>query len=178
MENNNVEVLKKIKEEFLLSKPARNRSLRIPSSVSFYLEGNSAKIELSRDIVCSNMQKDDGAFEGWALVLKRWGKYDKIILSWVKPEDGEIANGHYQRFLFRIQQFEKDFNMWFSIDIKCLLFLEDLKIKEQENYLLNMPGKRRNEVKGTPEAKLENCFVHGELRKPLEYITDAVELDR
>lgn len=174
MSNSNLEVRKKIKEEFHLSNKKRN--IKIPSGINFSNEGNTVKMKLLRNAVSANMQKDDGAFEGWALVLKRWGKYQSVIVSWDKP--GLIANGHYQRFLFRLKHFSQDFNSWFSIDKDCRILLDDLKIKQAEKYLLNIPSKRGDKVSPNPEAKLENCFVNGDLREPLMNISNAVSLYR
>lgn len=180
MENGNSYVLNKIKEEFLLSMPKRNRNLKIPNGISFTPNSNAVIMHLSSIAVSSNMQKDDGAFEGWALILKRWGKYDKIILSWTKPLEEIIINGHYQRFLFRLKQFSKDFNAWFFVDEKCQILLNDLRIKEEGLYLLNLPSIPRKDkgVKNKPEALLEDEFVNGKYRERLQNITGAMELHR
>ena len=133
-------------------------------------------MKLSSNAVSSNMQKDDGAFEGWALVLKRWGKYQNVIISWDKPN--LIDNGHYQRFLFRLKNFSQDFNSWFSIDKDCQIFLDDLKIKQAEKYLLNIPSKRGDKVSPNPEAELEDRFVNKDLQEPLMNISNATSLYR
>lgn len=169
MSNSNIEIRKKIKKEFHLYNERRN--IKIPSGINFNIAGGSVKMKLSSDAVCSNMQKDDGAFEGWALVLKRWGKYQSVILSWDKPNS--IGDGHYQRFLFRLKHFSQDFNSWFSIDEDCQIFLDDLKIKKTEKYLLNIPSKPDDKVSPKPEATLEDRFVNKDLREPLMTISNA-----
>ncbi len=80
MSNSNLEIQEKIKKEFLLSNKRRN--IKIPSGIIFNIAGDTVIMKLSSNAVSSNMQKDDGAFEGWALVLKRWGKYQNVIISW------------------------------------------------------------------------------------------------
>jgi hypothetical protein len=174
MTNSNIEIQEKIKREFLLSNKRRN--IKIPKGITFNIEGDSVNMKLSGKAVSSNMQNDDGAFEGWALVLKRWGNYKNVIVSWEKPN--LIANGHYQRFLFRVKHFSQDFNKWFSIDKDCQLFLNDLKLKQAEKYLLNIPSKRGDKVSPNPEAILEDRFVNNDLRESLMNISNAVSVYR
>lgn len=174
MINSNLEIQQKIKKEFLLSNERRN--IKIPSGINFSIAGNTVKMKLSSNAVSTNMQKDDGAFEGWALVLKRWGKYQSVIISWDKPN--LIGNGHYQRFLFRLKHFSQDFNSWFSIDKDCQIFLDDLEIKQAKKYLLNIPSKRGDKVSPNPEAILEDRFVNSDLREPLMNISNAVSVYR
>ncbi len=174
MSNSNLELQEKNKKEFLLSDTGKRRHIKIPSGINFSIAGDTVKMNLSSSSVSSNMQRDDGAFEGWALVLKRWGHYQHVIISWDKPD--LIANKHYQRFLFRLKHFSQDFNSWFSIDKDCQQFLDDLKIKQAEKYLLNIPNKRGEKVSPNPEAILEDRFVNGDLREPLMNISNAILL--
>lgn len=171
MTNQNSEVLKKIKEGFSSTKPIRKRNIKIPSGINLSIDGNSVKMKLSSLAVCSNMQTNNGAFDGWALVIKRWGKYEKVFISWDKPDLTD--NGHYQRFLFRLKHFSQDFNSWFSIDKDCEILLDDLKIKNGMEYFLNMPNKRGDKVSPNPEAILEDLFVNGNLRESLMNISNA-----
>lgn len=176
MSNSNSEVQEKIKKEFLLVNKTKRRNIKIPTGINFSIADDTVKMKLSRESVSSNMQKDSGAFEGWALVLKRWGNYQNVIISWDKPD--LIANEHYQRFLFRLKQFSRDFDSWFSIDKECQQWLDDLKIKPAEKYLLNIPGKRGGNVSLYPEAILEDRFVNGDLKDSLMDISNAVLLYR
>lgn len=174
MSNSNLEIREKIIKAFLLSNKRRN--IKIPSGIHLSIEGDTVKMKLSINAVSSNMQKDDGAFEGWALVLKRWGKYQNVVISWDKPD--LIDKGHYQRFLFRLNQFSQDFNSWFSIDKDCRILLDDLKIKKEIKYLLNIPRNRGDKVSPNPEAVLEDRFVNGDLRDALMSISNAVSVYR
>lgn len=170
--SDNKEVLKRIKNEF----PDKKKNIQVPRSIEFSIERSSVTMKLSIVAICSNMQKDDGAFEGWALILKRWGKFETVFISWQKPD--LIDNGHYQRFLFRLKHFCKDFHLWFSIAEDCELFLNDLKIKEHQKYLLNIPSKRGKKRSSHSEAVLEHRFVNGDLKTPLCEITNADYLQR
>ncbi len=108
--------------------------------------------------------------------LKDGANNQNIIISWDKPN--LIDNGHYQRFLFRLKHFSQDFNSWFSIDRDCQTFLDDLKIKQAEKYLLNIQSKRGDKVSPNPEADLEDRFVNKDLREPLMNISNATSLYR
>jgi len=174
MENQNLKILEKIKTN--LPENLRNRNIKLPSRIGFFIKENEIIMKLTKESVCKNMQDDSVAFEGWALVIKRWGKYEKVIISWGKPD--LIDNGHYQRFLFRLKHFSQDFNSWFSIDKECQILLDGLKIKDTEKYLLNMPSKRGDKVSSNPEANLEDRFVKGDLREPLMNISNAEEIHR
>jgi hypothetical protein len=176
MSNQNSDVLKSIKEGFSSTKPKRRRNIRISSGINLSIDDNSVHMKLSSIAVCANMQENKGAFDGWALVIKRWSKYENVIISWDKPD--LIDDGHYQRFLFRLIHFSKDFNSWFSIDKKCQVLLNDLKIKKGKTYLLNMPNTRGDKVSPYPEAILEDLFVNGNLRESLMSITNAVSVYR
>ena len=175
MENSNVEVKEKIKKEYLIIANEK-RNIKITSGIDFFIDGDTVKMELSSNGVTSNMQDNIAAFEGWALILRRWGKYQHVTISWVKPDS--INEGHYQRFLFRLKNFSQDFKSWFSIDKDCLPLLDDLKIKEGGSYSLNTPGKRSDKVSDNPEAILEDRFVNKDLREPLINISNAAIIDR
>lgn len=177
-ENNNAQVLKKIKEEFEHTYPnEKKRNLKLPSGINFMVDGNTVTMQLST--ACANVQKDESAFEGWALVVRRWGMYEKVNIMWEKPAD--IADGHYQRFLFRLSNFYKDFKPWFSIDENCQPFLNDLRIKGNKSYLLNIQDKN-SAIKepNDAESKLERRFVtEGDsLREHLMKLTMAKFIDR
>lgn len=172
--NSNLYIEKRIKEEFMISGGKGN--IRIPGGITFCAADDTVKMKLSSKAVSSNMQADNGAFEGWALVLKRWCNYGNVVISWDKPE--ATNNGHYQRFLFRLKQFSQDFGTWVSVGKECEVLLEDLRIKNNGKYLLNIPGERNNEVSSKSEAQLEDRFINGDLRQPLMSITNAVSIFR
>src|ERR1035437_4638333 len=96
------EILQRIKSNYSKTGNKR-RSLSLSSKQDYRIVNNDVEIHLSAAGLCLNMQSHESAFEGWALVLKVWGKFDQVTLCWEKPE--MIENGHYQRFLFRVQQF-------------------------------------------------------------------------
>lgn len=173
-------VLKRIKDTFNAEAKIKN-NLKLPSDIEFVISGNDVEMQILKDSVGKNMQEDKASFEGWALVLKRWGKFDKVILSWNQQMYGNDnpAYGHYQRFLFRVVNFSRDFKPWFSIKPSCLPYLAGSKIDDVTLYYLNHPSKDRSKtVPQTKEGKLEFKFTFGDWSNDLKSTTNADFLDR
>jgi len=82
------------------------RNVRLPSDNGIRFGGDTKCVTLflSAAAVQSNMQSDAAAFEGWSLVLMEWCDVARIDIDWDEPADA--ANGHYQRFLYRLRHFE------------------------------------------------------------------------
>lgn len=172
------DILERIKNHYH-DKVSEKSRITLPKAQQFTIFENNVTIHLSEDIVCCNMQVDASAFEGWALVLYHWGSFERVILSWNKPCD--ILNVHYQRFLFRIANFQKYNASWFSVSSGCVDYANDLKIQEDGIYLLNSPSKARHLQKplsGYSEALLEYRFVVDDLCLPLKALTGAKFLNR
>ncbi|MEI7525442.1 MAG: hypothetical protein WCJ95_13975 [Mariniphaga sp.] len=167
-----IRIKKAFKDE--VKKP---NNIRLPRDIDFTITENNVEIHIASKYVERNMQEDGAAFEGWALVLKRWGKFEKVILSWDLPASD--TNGHYQRFLFRVYNFAKDFKNWFSIQISCLPLLTTLMIIDTETYYLSLPynNRDREDLQGT-ESKLEYAFSKGAWANALKSETNAKYLNR
>ena len=156
MENQNKQLRKEIGDKHNAS--FGKRGIRLPSGINFFIDkpANTITMKLSKESVCKNMQEDSVAFEGWAIVVKHWTEYEKVILEWEDPgsslnkikekslEDKqfnkEVKNKmeHYQRFLFRVKNFKEHFKSWFYVSVKCETALDKLEIKNKEKYLLNL----------------------------------------
>jgi hypothetical protein len=82
------------------------RSVRLPSNRDIRFGGDTrcATLFLSMEAVQANMQDDAAAFEGWSVVLMEWCGVQRVVVDWDEPTN--IANGHYQRFLYRLRHFE------------------------------------------------------------------------
>jgi hypothetical protein len=180
MSEDKIKVLRLIKDAFNKEINIPN-NLRLPRDIEFVISGNNVEMLILKDGVLCNMQDDNAAFEGWALVLKRWGKFDKVVLSWDRPQfqTDSSEEAHYQRFLFRMKHFLVDFKKWFSVSPSCLSLLIDLKIDDITDYYLSFPKKDRdnNALKGT-ESQLEYKFSFGEWKDALKSASNADYLNR
>ena len=175
-------ILLRIQEEFS-KKHRASKMVKLPSHIDFVPYGtNGVEMIIKSEMVGKPMQDDKANFEGWALVMKRWGEFEKVILRWGRPNfsPNDPANGSYQRFLFRAHCFSNHFSDWFSIHPDSRLFLKsDLRIKPNITYFLNEPSKNRPEHKPQrDEGKLEKRFVNGDLNAELLKITESLRLDR
>jgi len=82
------------------------RNVRLPSGGDIRIGGDARcmTLFLSVDAVLSNLQRDKAAFEGWSLVFMEWCGVQRIVVDWEEPSN--TTDGHYQRFLYRLQHFE------------------------------------------------------------------------
>lgn len=173
-------VLQRIKDTFNAEAKIPN-NLRLPRDIDFEIIGNNVEMKLLADSAGKNMQEDCAAFEGWALVLKRWAKYESVSLSWDRKNyvKTDARYGHYQRFLFRAKNFATDFSSWFSIEPRCTPNLTDLLIKDKTIYYLNRPSKSRGiTIPRGKEGELEFEYSFGKWANDLKSVTNANFLDR
>ena len=180
MSNDKPTVLRRIKDAFTKEVNIPN-NLRLPRDIEFEIRGNNVEMRLSANAVGKNMQEDKASFEGWALVLMRWGKFDKVFLSWNRPsfDPESSAEAHYQRFLFRVENFSWNFSSWFSVMASCQKLLTDIKIDDVTDYYLSPPYNERdkNNVLGK-ESVLEYQFSLGDWKDALKSATNADYLNR
>lgn len=127
----------------LFKSPPRN--IKLPSSIKFTINGKTVRMCLGSSSVKANMQDNQASFEGWALALKRWlpKAFDRVELRWKFTEDS--SDPHYQRFLYRVNQFKSLFKEWFSVDPLNLPEISKLKTKERgHKFLLNVASSPRS----------------------------------
>lgn len=125
------------------------RSVRLPASGPMTVsgEGRSVTITLRADTVVRNMQENSAAFEGWSLALRRWCEVEKVTLQWDFPgccEFGELQKRHYQRFLYRVAQFQSLFPEWFVGGQPELL--PQSQILSGSELFLNVAGDRSSDM--------------------------------
>lgn len=137
----------------------KRRNILLPGNEFFQLSGDKQTLRLclTQDAVTRNMQENVAAFDSWILALKAWGCADQVVLRWQEPQD--TANGHYQRFLYRVSRFRDLFSDWFVVDCKDLLHAS--KLNHAKNLLLNMPMGIAKDVPhpSSLEAILEKYLV-------------------
>jgi len=173
-------ITRQIKKTFDCERNIAN-NIGLPRDIQFKIIGNDVEMMMSSQGVVGNMQEDKAAFEGWALVLKRWGHFEKVILSWDNPtfDPDTPQAAHYQRFLFRVKSFLADSNIWFSISPMCQRYLDDLKIDDTSNYYLSLPYNERNNAdQNGKEAILEYHYALGDWSEALKAKTNAEYLNR
>jgi len=142
-----------------LCRKTGSKGIKLPQYISFILEDKSTlllyiqeQITDNGDVLnalSNNMQGDNAAFEGWAVVLKAWcpDKASKIRLKWDVPSDGD-SNPHYKRFCYRVVKMCKAYD-WFSID--------DTNKEGIESFTNELVGLKNNCGNSIPRKK----FKHG-----------------
>ena len=113
---------------------------KLPSQMSFQLEGKTLHIKLTSKGLTENMQNDSAAFEGWAMCLKV--HYPQLISDVVI--EWEVLNkdllklkerGHYYRFLYRAHKFQSNYPNWVSVSPA----IPAEEIDEIPEWVLNYP---------------------------------------
>lgn len=110
--------------------------------------------------VTANMQQDSSAFEGWATCMKAAVPGWDFCLDWTVPQNKD--DGHYQRFLYRVNKFKKYYGDWFSTADDRAEDLASAQINEDEKYLLNAPTNtddRVNDAEHLKENLIENAII-------------------
>jgi hypothetical protein len=144
----------------LLPKIKELKSVRLPSSINFSLEMKCLSVILSD--VTGNMQENKSAFEGWIVCFRSWlpSEIDKVELEWTPYVDKKKIE-HYNRFLFRVLQFQKMYN-WFSVSKKNISEVQSFSlIIQRPDLVMNYPGslKQSSISENKIEDKIESLFV-------------------
>lgn len=160
----------------LIAELCRNtgrKGIKLPQYISFILEDESTlllyiqeQITDNGDILnalSDNMQGDNAAFEGWAVVLKAWcpDKASKVRLKWDVPSDGD-SNPHYKRFCYRVVKMCKAYD-WFSIDNTNKTGIESFTnelVDLKNNCGNSTPRKKFKHGGGIGENAVEYDMVH------------------
>ena len=119
-----------------------------------------------------NMQADSAAFEGWIFVLKTWLsdaiKYVELDFTVPETPEGRYGNpqaGHYNRFLYRLNNMLRLFPNWFFVhESKQEIVMEFMRWLESSSCLLNHSLQERKSVIETEklERQIESWFVFEE----------------
>ena len=119
------------------------RGVKLPSAISFTVNGATVLMHLDSSCVEANMQENAAAFEGWALSLKRWlPDVTGVELGW--DFAGDRSDPHYQRFLYRAKKFQSLFHDWFAIKPANTAEFGRLKTEAAgHEFILNVASKPR-----------------------------------
>ena len=138
-----------------LRKHYKNPRMKWPSKINLINTVDTFKMELTEEIVNSaNMQKNEGAFEAWALALRSVYPGKDVQVNWQCPQNPSVQ---YNQFLFRLYKFHQLFS-WVKLD--------NNKIQETtsfyqrcKGFFINREGKRVARAPYHREAKIAEEFV-------------------
>ncbi len=146
------------KQEILKLLRSKIKRVNFPKDIDFNI--NSEKKELvitmTRNGICSNMQTDAAAFEGWAICLKAWlPEYiEKVIVSGKSFSPSKNEKEHYNRFLYRLKKFEEMY-IWACSDG----FKDDIIKFDKLHLVINVPNDDAEKKASHKEAQLERAFL-------------------
>ena len=148
-------ILKKIRESLIKSGIAEKsaNSVKFPEAIEIEKTKDRIVMKLSAKAIgmCenarsySNMQSDDAAFEGWALLLyahyAKSGDCNTIELDLTKDAYEQIENVykktkgkytntrlHHNRFLYRALRFSQQYKDWFVLSIGLQPYIKKFEI--------------------------------------------------
>lgn len=96
----------------------------VPENAVFEIDGYELKVRYPNKIASEILNNTD-SFEGWMLICRRWGVYEKIVFNWDESED--IHEKSYQEFLYRVKRFSDVFKGWFELSKDAIKNLEKLQ---------------------------------------------------
>ena len=144
--------------------------VRLPRDIDFVIINDVLKVFIYKPT--QNMQTDSASFEGWILALKSWlsNEIRFVDLDFSVPDSlsGRYGNpkvGHYNRFLYRINNLLRLFPDWFSLDKSKVIIVSDfMHWLESNTTLLNHSLKERESVIQTNnmERQVESWLVFEE----------------
>lgn len=155
----------------------------IPSGIDFYIDNDKKNLKIHINYPEANMQKDEAAFEAWALIFYAKEKCN-VTLSF-KPAnwDGTFANlcveqTHYIRFLYRLWKFSEQQKQWFHIDEENKDMIKQfidifIKLKENKGMINNIP-KTEAKLSSAAERKLEHYVENAFVRDGLDILKNKV----
>ena len=87
-------------------------SAKLPTRILFETADDCLYIKLCGRGVVANMQTDESAFEGWAIMLKSaLPNIQKVVLDWDYPvfnaDKMTAQQAHYNRFIMRVSNFKQ-----------------------------------------------------------------------
>lgn len=155
-------IIKPLKKLVGKNAAGRTYGLKLPNYITFSIDNKCLSMYL-RDVVTDkgryinyayeNMQTDNAAFEGWAIVLKSWlgDRIETVIFDWDDyKEQKPVNNPHYNRFLYRCVRFSEIFD-WFSVSTKKENVLKEF-MKGYNNLSINFSSKESDKKSNNENA--------------------------
>jgi hypothetical protein len=141
--------------------------IRLPRDIDFAVEDSVLRVFVNKPT--QNMQTDGAAFEGWIIALKAWlpDEIKYVELDFSLPDNlleryGNPIAGHYNRFLYRINNLLRLFPDWFSLHRSKRVILSDfMHWLESSTALINHSLRERESVIETNhmERQIESWLV-------------------
>ena len=141
-------------------------SAKLPTRILFETVDDCLYIKLSGRGVVANMQTDESAFEGWAIMLKSaLPNIQKVVLDWENPifnDNNKTAQqGHYNRFIMRVSNFKQAYS-WFNITKERISEVNKIReLLESNTIVVNYP--RRNCKPVTDPDKKQEAVLERKL---------------
>lgn len=164
------------------------RGIKLPKYITFTIKDSSILcIYIQEQIddkgkihnpICENMQTDNAAFEGWAIVLKAWmpNAINKVRLSWDTPKGDNAKSTHYYRFLYRCINFKHDYS-WFEVNSNNKDELIAFHKRFQSARLTISTSSKEPDKKLNNENSVEYEFVDRDNTKVRNKIMTKYDLD-
>lgn len=160
----------------LLKEQTKVSGVRLPRDINFTIKNRVLKVYVN--IPTQNMQNDGAAFEGWILALMAWlpDKIKYVELDFAIPINlsadkyGNLQICHYNRFLYRINNFLRMYPEWFLLNKnKSEVVSEFMNWLKIESCLLNHSLHERESVILTKkmERQIESWFAFEDGKKIL-----------
>lgn len=137
-------------------------NFKLPNGIKFVEKDMEMEIEMilqKEAIENKNMQEDQAAFEGWAVILRRYLKKNiklkvDVELDLEEEKQNFVGNGHFNRFLYRALRFQEQYR-WFSLSSnleKIIFGFRDWMKKNSTQLTNNIPMPERSSAKSTEKT--------------------------
>jgi hypothetical protein len=164
------EIVKKLKKSTV------NKGVRIPRDIDLYIKNGVLFMKVLHPE--RNMQDDSAAFEGWIIILLRWLSTEirYVSFDYDKPDGviagrtGDSVNCHFNRFLYRLNNFKTLFpDKFFITNEKELEVKEFIEWLKKERCLINHSLRERKSVIETDkmERQIESWLVYADGKEQL-----------
>lgn len=123
-----------------------------------YIEPNKLQMKLTKEAAGFSwqplaMQDDRACFEAWCLLIKAKTNKPELEIELdvegitdASYAGGKPANGHMERFLYRILKFSEQYHMWFKLALTLEALKENFKIYlASHSFLAIEPDKEAEE---------------------------------
>ncbi len=141
---------------YKLRQITHNNNISLPKSIDFEVLDGILRVDISDKGVCSNMQSNESAFEGWILCLKAWlpDLIEKVSISW-NPTTPKPDPFHYERFKYRLWKFIRTYH-WAE---NGSLYNMDYYGENLKNWVVNFPCNEADKEAQGEEAVLERKYI-------------------